>query len=169
MIRIFIVMFLSASMAVGQDDKSEALFDKGFEAYEESDYTSAISYYTQAIELAPKASYYYHRGVCYSLNGDNGKAIKDFDVAIEINEAYGDAYFERAYSYYVLEDNANALLNYDKAIELMPDYGPAYLNRGSVKYDMDNLDGACVDWKKAVILDIEIAKELLTEYCPSKT
>ena len=148
----------------------EAFFDKGYEAYDEGNYDEAIEHYTKAILADPtNASYFYYRGVSYSMLSKNELSIKDFDIALKLSADYGEAYFERAYSYYLMEENEKALKDYDMAIKLIPDYGPAYLNRGSVKFDMDDLDGACLDWKKAVILHIEIAQELVNEYCPSKT
>jgi len=153
-----------------QNKVGKLAFDRGYEAYDEGNYSVAVEQYTKAIESDPlNAEYYYHRGVSYSLLSQNEYSIADFNKAIELVPDHSEAFFERAYSKYLLEKNEEAIKDYNKAIDLAPDFGPAYLNRGSVKFDMDDLDGACLDWKKAVILKMEIARELLNEYCPSKT
>ncbi len=168
--RVYTFGFIVFAFSAFGQKPGEALFDKGYEAYDEGNYEDAIGYYTNAIDADPvNASYFYYRGVCYSMLTENELSIVDFNSAIKLSADYGDAYFERAYSYYVLEENEKALKDYGMAIKLIPDHGPAHLNRGSVKFDMDDLDGACLDWKKAVILHIEIAQELVNEYCPSKT
>jgi len=148
----------------------QVLFDKGFDAYDSGNYEESIEYYKKAIELSPSnATYYYYRGVSLSMLSRNEDSILDFDTAIVLSPDYGEAYFERAYSHYLLGENEKAITNYNQAIELIPDYGPAFLNRGSVKFDMGDLAGACLDWKSSVVLGIEIARDLINEYCPSKS
>ena len=166
-----LALFSSPNKLIAQDNKDGKLaFEHGYEAYDEGNYTVAIEQYSKAIESDPlNAEYYYYRGVSYSLLLQNEYGIADFDKAIELVPDHSEAFFERAYSKYLLEKNEEAIIDYNKAIDLAPDFGPAYLNRGTVKFDMDNLDGACLDWKKAVVLKVEIALELLKEYCPSKT
>ncbi len=166
-LKVFFLVVISTH-CYGQSAVS--FFEKGYQQYDEGNYNQAIKLYDQAVALdSENASYYYYRGLCKSMLMQNEKSIADFDTAIELDPDYGEVFFERAYSYYRMDENEKSIHDYNKAIALLPDYGPAYLNRGTVKYDMDDLAGACLDWKKAVILDIEIARELLNEFCPSKS
>ena len=149
---------------------AEEQFDLGFEYYDAGEYEKAIDAYSLAIVAEPdNAKYYYHRGVCLSLISDNEKAIEDLTQAINLDDTFAEAYFERAFSRYGLMQIDEAINDYDQSIALDPEYGPAYLNRGTVKFQIDDLDGACYDWRKAFNLGIEIANELLKEYCLSKS
>ena len=62
------------------------LFDAGMEFKEMTNYPQAILHFTQCIEKSP---YYYdaylNRGICELRQGDEEKAMKDYDMAIVKN------------------------------------------------------------------------------------
>ena len=172
----YLIILLLPSFLRAQS--AEEYFDAGFEFYEAGEYYKAIDAYSKAIEIkAEQPKYYFHRGVCLSMISQNEEAVEDLSEAIRIDttsiqSGIDSRYFlsfERAFSKYRLKLDEEAIKDYDRTIELNPDYGPAYLNRGTIKFDHDDVDGACYDWRKAFNLGIEIANELIRQYCTSKT
>jgi tetratricopeptide (TPR) repeat protein len=107
-------------------------FSKGKKAYDAEDYETAISEYSQAIELDPKNSlYFFERGNVYSVIIQDNNAISDYTNAININpnnieyykgiaEAYvGERCFDKAIEYYTKAieiDKTNTDLYFDRAI-----------------------------------------------------
>ncbi|CAN5535454.1 hypothetical protein BH23BAC1_BH23BAC1_30350 [soil metagenome] len=144
----------------------EKLLEKGFDRYAEGDCEGAIKIYDLAIKTYKNNSEaYYLRGVCKSMLENNKEAIEDFDQAIKYNPKYAEAYFEKAYSYYVLDENRKALEIYNQAIDVDPEYAEAYMNRGSVKHNLNDTKGACEDWAHAEYLGMNLAYDLLVEFC----
>ena len=132
-------------------------FIKGLNAHHQQDYYSAIAYYTEVIKLNKpetlNSSVYSNRGVAKFKLGHYSEAIKDYDVAIELNDKNYEAYFNRAIANKMLENNELALKDYDKAIELNPYKPDAYNNRGVVNSDLGDYDSAISDYNQAIQLD----------------
>lgn len=162
---LFFFSILSLNPLFSQDTV-EKILERGYEKYMEGNCEAAISEYDLALKKDKNnAEAYYLRGVCKSLMENNAEAIKDFNLAIQHNPKYAEAYFEKAFSHYALDENENALTYYTKAIDLDPDYAEAYMNRGSVKHNMNNLKGACEDWAMAESMGMNVAYDLLKEFC----
>lgn len=162
---VFLLSF-STTYPIFSQDSAEQLLEKGFDKYTEGDCEGAIKIYDQVIKSHKQNSEaYYLRGVCKSLLENNKGAIEDFEQAIKYNSHYAEAYFEKAYSHYVLDENRKALELYNKAIEVDPDYAEAYMNRGSVKHNLNDMKGACEDWAHAEYLGMNLAYDLLIEFC----
>jgi len=144
----------------------DAILERGYTKYMDGDCAGAIEAYNLALEKEknnPEA--YYLRGVCKSLLDKNKEAIEDFNLAIRYNPKYAEAYFEKAFSHYALDENETALSFYTKAIEIDPEYAEAYMNRGSVKHNLNNIKGACEDWAMAESMGLNVAYDLLKDFC----
>ena len=63
---------------------------------------------------------YTNRGVLYELEGDHGRAVMDFDHAIELDPKLAKAYANRGASYLRKGDVDGALADFDRGIELEP-------------------------------------------------
>ncbi|MEQ8426153.1 MAG: tetratricopeptide repeat protein [Cyclobacteriaceae bacterium] len=130
------------------------------------DYNQAIAHYSQAIELGPKADYYFNRGLVFYLENDFENAISDFTNTIELDDQYAEAFVLRGTVKDEAGMGAEALLDFDEAIRLDPANGSAYFNRGITRKSQGDLAGACQDFNKALELGYldAIAK---TGDCPS--
>ena len=64
-----LVVLISSSNGYGQSINKEAeeAFDKGYKAYKNKDFDSAVIYYTKAIEIKPNSAVYYYRGMCTAI------------------------------------------------------------------------------------------------------
>jgi len=96
---------------------------------------------TQAIEL-------YHQG-------QQEKADKLIDEAIELDENNFEAYFYKAASILNDEKYKDGIDFLNFAIDKFPDYGILYKQRAEAKSILDDRNGACQDWKKAHDLGVE--------------
>jgi tetratricopeptide (TPR) repeat protein len=118
---------------------------RGEAAHTAENHAAAIANFSKAIELRPsKGRDYYWRGLCYSCNGNYGKAVADFNKACELDRkpkvyrkvakalhtankkaaqmavtAEEWAECGKAFSWAV-DDEDKAILAYTKAVELDP-------------------------------------------------
>ncbi|MBC8358067.1 MAG: tetratricopeptide repeat protein, partial [Candidatus Aminicenantes bacterium] len=99
------------------------------------------------------ADAYIERGHSYRKKRLYGKAIADYNKAIEIDPKYAKAYLYRgtAYDHKGLCDEA--ISDYTKAIEIDPKYVKAYSNRGIVYHNKGLYDEAISDYTKAIELE----------------
>ncbi len=85
-----------------------------------------------------------------------GKALEDFNRAIEIDPTRADGYVGRANTLNTLGRYQEALKDYDKAIEIDPKLANAYVNRGSAYSHLEQYQKAIADYEKGLELDPEI-------------
>ncbi len=163
----FLIFFFLVQVQYVFSQKSvDEILERGYAKHMNDNCADAIEDYDLALkEDKNNAEAYYLRGVCKSLMKKNKEAIEDFSLAIKANPNYAEAYFEKAFSHFALDENVDALTFYSKAIEIDPEYGEAYMNRGSVKHSLNNLKGACEDWAIAESLGVNVAYDLLKEFC----
>ncbi|MEZ4887668.1 MAG: tetratricopeptide repeat protein [Chitinophagales bacterium] len=139
-------------------------FQGGVAAYKQSDFVSAIQYFTIIIEAdegnAEKAFNY--RGMCYHALGDYAAAIADYDHTIELEEDSYIAHHNRGISKQNSKLYNEALIDFNKAIRLNPSYARAYESRAVLYYRMRDLEKAMKDCDKILQLDAnnENAKRL---------
>ena len=97
--------------------------------------------------------------VYYNKN-EYGKAIEDFNKAIELDNKFALAYNNRGMVYLNKKEYDKAIEDFNKAIELDNKFALAYNNRGIVYLDRnkkDEYDKAIEDFNKAIELDNEFA------------
>ncbi|MFK7798485.1 MAG: tetratricopeptide repeat protein [Aureispira sp.] len=100
---------------------------------------------------------YYNKGVGHFQSGDYTKAIKDYDIAIQIDPKYATAYIGRGAAKYHLGRYADAIKDYDTAIQIDPKYDLAYHNRGNAKYNLGRYADAIKDHDTAIQIDPKYA------------
>ena len=121
-------------------------------------YETSIKHYTQTIKWEPNlADAYNNRGTAYTDVGDSGRALADFDRAIELNPNYVHAYNNRGSTYAEKGDYGRAIEDFDHAIELDSNYADAYSNRGNAYRAQENFDRAFADYGKALELNPSLA------------
>lgn len=99
---------------------------------------------------------HYNRGVYYRSQGDDEKALDDFDRALSLKSNYARAYNNRGAIRYRRGQNKRALEDFDRAVESSPDFAEAYFNRGRVYMAEGADDQALRDYALAVQLDPDL-------------
>lgn len=108
---------------------AEKYKNEGNTYYENKNYLEAISFYSKAIELAPKnATYYGNRSAAYLALGKHKDAVEDARMATSIDENYIKGYIREGKGYLGLGDFESALRLFKKVQELQP---------GSTSVDVD--------------------------------
>lgn len=88
----------------------------------EGKYAKALHLYTTAIECDPRNPVYYcNRAAAKSRMNDHNAAVRDCNVAIELDPKYSKAYGRLGLAYCGLERYVHAVECYKKAHELEPD------------------------------------------------
>ena len=96
---------------------------------------------------------YIHRGVDRRRQGDFGRAIAEFDLAIGISPANADAWYHRALAWGHMGDHDRAVIDFSRAIALNPDYADAYNCRGYARFCLGEYGPALDDFERAIGLN----------------
>jgi tetratricopeptide (TPR) repeat protein len=96
---------------------------------------------------------YRQRGKLFHNLHEYGKAIVDYNKAIELNSNDSKAYIDRGLVKNELEDFKGAILDYNKAIQLKPNESMAYSFRGIAKAIIKDFKGAILDFNKSIELN----------------
>ena len=98
------------------------------------------------------------RGITYSENGNQDKAIATFSKAIDLKPDFAIAYYNRGGAYYLKQEFECAIGDFTKAIELKSDFAAAYNNRAGLYYNKGDYDRAIEDYSKTIELEPELAE-----------
>lgn len=96
---------------------------------DKGDYDQATRYLSKAIELHPKAGYFWLRGEVWRKKGDFAHAIEDYSNAIDVDPILVAAYVDRGSCYLNLGNYESALESYNKVLQLTSDDTRAYALR----------------------------------------
>ena len=121
-----------------------ASFDYAYTSVPDRDTTKAIA------RIPDEAEDHNTRGIAYSENGDQDRAIAEFSKAIALKPDFADAYNNRGVAYGKKSDSDHAIVDFNTAIELNPDYAKAYNNRGVVYGLKGDFDRAIADHNAAI-------------------
>ncbi len=80
-------------------------------------YDEELAAITQAINLAPRAAWYYNRGILYYNQQKYKLALDDYNKAIELNPNYALAYYNRGNLYRRQQKYKLALDDYNQTTE----------------------------------------------------
>ncbi len=137
---------------------------KGNEAYLQKNYSQAIDYFNQAIQLNPNlAVAYTKRGNVYYELGNLNQALQDYNKAIQLDPNYAGAYTNRGLVYYELGNLNQALQDHNKAIQLDPNLAAAYTNRGLVYVIKGDYPQAWQDIERAEGLGFKVPEGVILE------
>ena len=125
-------------------------------------YQEAVTAFTRAIELAPRAAIgYRNRGIAQAHLGNSQPALDDFNTALELDPRDAVTYNQRGIIYYTLDKPQQAWRDFTKAIELDAKLAEAYNNRGIVSRRLGNYAQASKDFTSAAQLGMELASHHL--------
>lgn len=101
--------------------EAEALKSKGNAAIAQKDFSAAIEFYTQALNIVPNhAIYLSNRAAAYSELGQYDQAIKDAEIAVDTDPSYGKAWSRLGHARYCLGDNKGAMEAYKAGLDSDP-------------------------------------------------
>ena len=108
----------TATQSHGPNEKSDGLKSQGNAAMSRRDYPAAISFYTQALELAPSNPIYLsNRAAAYSASGNHKKAVEDAEIAVAVDPKYVKAWSRLGLAKFALGDAKGAAEAYQKGID----------------------------------------------------
>ncbi|MFP3942977.1 MAG: tetratricopeptide repeat protein [Alphaproteobacteria bacterium] len=98
-----------------------------------------------------RAATHVNRGIIYNRTGRHDDAVIDFNAALEIDPALGEAYLNRGNSRFFQKRMEEARADYSRAIELKSrDLHAAYFNRGLVHEVLGDPAAARADFEMAL-------------------
>jgi tetratricopeptide (TPR) repeat protein len=102
------------------DSKAEQLKNKGNEEFKKANYSAAINYYTEALEIHPSEAIYTNRAASFIQKRDFKRAMQDVQEALRLNPNFGKAYKRMFKCYYATGELDKARESINKAVELDP-------------------------------------------------
>jgi tetratricopeptide (TPR) repeat protein len=142
-----------ASGNVKQEYLADAYNMRGFARYKTAAYDIAVKDYTRAIDLFPKAHFYYNRGRTYEAQKQYDLSIADQNRAIGLDPKYSSAYFSRGYAYMMQTNYPPAIADFTKVMDLDPKEAEAYYDRGTIYYRQKKYDLAVKDLGKYIAME----------------
>ena len=122
----------------------------GNDAYNRKDYNTAISAYTEAIELNPQnIDAHIYRGGAFGYLKEYHNAEADFSNAIRLDDKNFDAHYGLATAYFYQRNYFDAIQEFNAAINLNGQSGLAYYARGNCYQAMNKYFEARRDFEKA--------------------
>ncbi|PWU01530.1 MAG: hypothetical protein C5B52_07140 [Bacteroidetes bacterium] len=95
----------------------------------------------------------YLKGLYYSNNNENQKALQEFDTCIVNDYTFLEAYTEKGLILYDQKEYANALKVFEKAMVVSNTYAEAYFQAGRCELALGNKEEANQYFQKAAGLD----------------
>ena len=124
--------------------------DKGIKHLRNGEYEDALSYFNDAIRIAPENGQYYDlRGKVYYGLKYYQKAAEDYSRAIEKRPDMVDAYFERGEAFRKLGKYGESIEDYTKVVELDDHHLQAFNSRAISYNRLKETGNMCSDLKKA--------------------
>jgi len=132
----------------------EALNNRGFAYYEQSNNKKAIADFNKAIKIDPEFSYaYINRGTIYLNQGKNEKALADYNKALDIFPEHANALINKGIIFRKQSKLQEALNSFNKALQISPNSIEALISRGTLYADLQNYEAATTDYNKVLSLD----------------
>jgi tetratricopeptide (TPR) repeat protein len=96
------------------------------------------------------ASIYAMRALAFSLKGEYGTAIRDYDVAIQMQPDFSVALNNRAWAYFRWGKAATGLPDVEESLRLEPTAGHTLDTRAHIRQTLGDPKGALSDYTKAM-------------------
>ena len=101
---------------------------------------------------AERAHAYSMRALSLSLKQDYGRAIQDYDAAIDLNPNFAVALNNRAWAYFKWGRATDGLTDVERSLRLNPMSEHTWDTRAHIRQVLGNHDGAFTDYQQAMIL-----------------
>ncbi|KAH9827138.1 tetratricopeptide [Teratosphaeria destructans] len=129
----------------GPSDESEKLKGQGNAAMQKKDYTSAIDFYTKALEISPlNPIYLSNRAAAYSANGQHEFAKNDAELATATDPKYTKAWSRLGLARFALGDAKGSMEAYKCGIDAEGNGGSEAMKKGyeTAKRKVEEEEGA---------------------------
>lgn len=144
----------------------ELYFLKGLVFAIKEKYPDAIANFNKVIDVNPNhEKALYNRALAKGLLEDYASAIKDLDKCIAINPNYTMAFYNRGYWHELSENYTAAISDYKKSINIDQHYTEAYIALAYAYSQNGDKTNACETLNAAKTEGIEIAHDLIQEFC----
>jgi tetratricopeptide (TPR) repeat protein len=144
----------------------ELYFLKGLVFAIKEKYADAITNFNKVVDANPNhEKTLYNRALAKGLLEDYSSAIKDLDKCIAIDPNYAMAFYNRGYWYEQSENYTAAISDYKKAITIDPHYTEAFISLAYVYSQNGDKVNACETLNAAKLEGIEIANDLIQNFC----
>jgi small glutamine-rich tetratricopeptide repeat-containing protein alpha len=125
----------SAPTTAAPDEKTkeeaEKLKSQGNAAIQKKDYSSAIEFYTKALELVPlNPIYLSNRAAAYSGSGQHEDAVNDAEMAVAADPKFAKAWSRLGFAKYALGDAKGSMEAYEQGIEAEGSGGSTAMRKG---------------------------------------
>ncbi len=105
------------------------------------------------LQTKDEAATHVNRGILSMSLKEYGRALEDFDAAMDLYPSYGAIYVNRGNIFFIRDSHDSAITEYTKALEAeMKEYQVAYLNRGMAHEILGHWDAAETDYRRALAL-----------------
>ncbi|OAT10269.1 protein phosphatase [Blastomyces gilchristii SLH14081] len=113
------------------NEESEKLKSQGNAAMSRKDYPTAISLYTQALNIAPSNPIYLsNRAAAYSASGNHTKAAEDAEIAVAADPKYVKGWSRLGLARFALGNAKGAAEAYQKGIDAEGNGGSEAMRKG---------------------------------------
>jgi tetratricopeptide (TPR) repeat protein/tRNA A-37 threonylcarbamoyl transferase component Bud32 len=109
-----------AYLAQGGSPEADAYRGRGQARIQLGDYVGAVDDYTQVLNREPNSEIHAHRGWAYFFADAFKPALRDFDIAVRLDPANGDAYIGRGLSAVMLGSVRAAVADAEEALRHKP-------------------------------------------------
>jgi tetratricopeptide (TPR) repeat protein len=103
----------------------------------------------QGLSKAEKSLAHAMRALAYSLRGEYGRALPDYDRAIELDPNSAIALNNRAWAYYKTKQAQRGLRDVERSIQLQPSSAHAHDTRAHIHQEMGHTAKALADYDRA--------------------
>lgn len=144
----------------------ELLAQQAYLAYLDEDFSTALSFYNQALKTKPgETDWILNRSLCLTKTGRLNEAEVEMHRVLQMDDHSPRVYLYLGNLYFMKENFENAVSFYNQFIALEPAHSSAYLNRG-LSYDRLGLqESACTDIRRAYELGEAKSVEPLNVIC----
>ena len=144
----------------------ELLAQQAYLAYLEDDFSTALSFYNQALKTKPgETDWILNRSLCLTKTGRLNEAEEEMHRVLQMNDHSPRVYLYLGNLYFMKENFENAVSFYNQFIALEPSHSSAYLNRGLCFDRLGLQEKACRDLQKAYALGQAQSEEPLNVIC----
>ncbi len=150
----------------------EYILRKGILNNMKGEFDRAIENFDQALSNNPSGlllvQIYLNRASSYIRLENYGKAVTDYNTAIDLSPRNPNIYNLRGFAHYKMGNFAEAISDFTNTLDLDPKNASAFYNRGMARLKSNDRPKSCFDFHKACTLGYINACKMVMAECASK-